>query len=159
MEEIQKGNSLRAVPWGLECACGLREEHTAANPLRLPGNRDKYSLVLKKSLAQRIFGNRDPLGQIVSYKGEAFTVRGVIEDPPANSSLRFDMLLPIANIPGYFDQDKAESPAGPLLFDGHPRRHLRPRQQPLNFSDFQHRLYRPCHRIDQSCQRFPGFDS
>jgi len=65
--------------------------------------RDKYSLALNKSLADRIFGDEDPIGKILAYKGESFTVRGIIEDPPPNSSIRFDMLLPIANIPDYAD--------------------------------------------------------
>jgi putative ABC transport system permease protein len=63
--------------------------------------RDKSSLALNRSLAERIFGDRDPIGQILSYKGERFTVKAVIEDPPPNSSIRFDVLLPISNIPDY----------------------------------------------------------
>ena len=65
--------------------------------------RDKYSLALNESLADRIFGEKDPIGKILGYKGESYTVRGIIEDPPPNSSIRFDMLLPIANIPDYAD--------------------------------------------------------
>ena len=63
--------------------------------------QDKYSLALNRSLAERIFGEKDPIGQILGYKGEQFTVKAVIEDPPPNSSIRFDALLPISNIPDY----------------------------------------------------------
>lgn len=62
---------------------------------------DKYSLALTISLAERIFGDEDPIGQILGYKGESFTVRAVTEDPPPNSSIKFDVLLPISNIPDY----------------------------------------------------------
>jgi putative ABC transport system permease protein len=63
--------------------------------------RDKYSLALNRSLAERIFGDGEPIGQILGYKGEMFTVKAVIEDPPPNSSIRFDALLPMSNIPDY----------------------------------------------------------
>lgn len=62
---------------------------------------DKYSLALTISLAERIFGDEDPIGQILGYKGESFTVRAVTVDPPPNSSIKFDVLLPISNIPDY----------------------------------------------------------
>ena len=62
---------------------------------------DKYSVALTESLSKKIFGNEDPIGKTINYKEEAFVVRAVFEDPPINSSIRFDMLLPSANMPGY----------------------------------------------------------
>jgi putative ABC transport system permease protein len=63
--------------------------------------RDKYSLALNESLAKKIFGSEDPVGKTMGYKGEIFTVKAVMEEPPPNSSIKFDVLLPIANIPDY----------------------------------------------------------
>ena len=66
---------------------------------------DKYSVALSKSLAGRVFGNEDPLGKAIEYKGEIFTVRAVMDEIPQNSSIRFDMLLPASNMPGYVTMD------------------------------------------------------
>ncbi|MBN1820544.1 MAG: ABC transporter permease [Prolixibacteraceae bacterium] len=62
---------------------------------------DKYSVALSKPLAQRVFGNENPIGKAIEYKGEIFTVRAVMDEIPQNSSIRFDMLLPASNMPGY----------------------------------------------------------
>ncbi len=35
---------------------------------------DKYSVALSKPLAERIFGNENPIGKAIEYKGEMFTV-------------------------------------------------------------------------------------
>jgi putative ABC transport system permease protein len=61
---------------------------------------DKYSVALTESLSKKIFGNENPIGKTINYKEDAFVVRAVFEDPPINSSIRFDMLLPSANMPG-----------------------------------------------------------
>jgi putative ABC transport system permease protein len=59
--------------------------------------RDPYSVVLTKSVARRLFGDRSALGETLLYRDmEAqFTVSGVIGDLPANTHLRFDMLVPM----------------------------------------------------------------
>lgn len=62
---------------------------------------DKHSIVLSRSLAKRVFGSEDPVGKIIGYKDELFTVKAVMTDPPSNSSIKFDILLPIANIPDF----------------------------------------------------------
>ncbi|QIA06594.1 ABC transporter permease [Draconibacterium halophilum] len=62
---------------------------------------DKYSVALSKSLAGRVFGKENPIGKTIEYKGEMFTVRAIMDEIPQNSSIRFDMLLPAANMPGY----------------------------------------------------------
>ncbi len=50
-------------------------------------------LVLTASAAKKMFGDEEPLGQVVQYKGSeegAFVVTGVINDPPSHTHLRFD---------------------------------------------------------------------
>ncbi len=62
---------------------------------------DRSSLVLNESLAQKVFGSVNPVGQTIGYKNELYAVKAVIKTPPSNSSLKFDILLPIANLPDY----------------------------------------------------------
>ena len=62
---------------------------------------DKYSVALSKPIAKRIFGNENPIGKTIEYKGEIFTVSAVMDEIPLNSSIRFDMLLPASNMPDY----------------------------------------------------------
>lgn len=57
------------------------------------------SAVITESIAKKYFGAGDPIGQILSVGDREdkrdFTVTGVIEDAPDNSSLTFNILLPI----------------------------------------------------------------
>ncbi len=66
---------------------------------------DKYSAALTRPFATKVFGADNPVGKTISYKGELFIVRAVLDEPPANSSVKFEMLLPIANIPSYATMD------------------------------------------------------
>ena len=59
---------------------------------------DKYSVTLSKPLAERVFGNKNPIGEAIKYKGETFTIRAVMEEIPKNSSIRFDILLPASHV-------------------------------------------------------------
>ena len=48
------------------------------------------SIVLTQSLAQKIFGDRDPLGKDLDFQNDqSYTVTGVIKDLPNNSSIQF----------------------------------------------------------------------
>ncbi len=51
------------------------------------------SLVLTKSLAQKMFGDDDPMGQSVLFHNRIkLNVTGIIADPPSNSSLRYTFI-------------------------------------------------------------------
>ncbi|MFH1120960.1 MAG: ABC transporter permease [Bacteroidota bacterium] len=51
-------------------------------------------IVLTLSAARALFGNKDPMGQVLRYNsGGQFTVTGIAEDPPSNSSIQFNALL------------------------------------------------------------------
>lgn len=51
------------------------------------------NIVLTQSLAQKLFGNKDPIGQSLVYNdGPTFVVTSVIEDLPSNSSIKFSFL-------------------------------------------------------------------
>jgi putative ABC transport system permease protein len=65
---------------------------------------DKLEIVLTPEIARKYFGDEDPIGKTVRIDNEgekSFTVTGLIEEPPANSSLDFKMLVPQENRPGY----------------------------------------------------------
>lgn len=58
--------------------------------------QDPSSVVLSQSTAEKYFGLQNAVGQTLSINDIAdLTVTGVIQDPPANSHLRFDMLVPV----------------------------------------------------------------
>lgn len=54
------------------------------------------SIVITQAIAEKYFGDEDPIGNVLTLNREyPLTVTGVIENIPANSTLRFDMLVPI----------------------------------------------------------------
>jgi len=59
---------------------------------------DKSSVIITKETAEKYFGNIDPIGKTLSLKysdaERDFIIRGVAENPPQNSSIRFSILLP-----------------------------------------------------------------
>lgn len=57
---------------------------------------DPHSLVISEEVAQKYFGTEDPVGETITVNNAyAFTVSGVFKNAPANSFLRFDILMPI----------------------------------------------------------------
>ncbi|MFZ2052959.1 MAG: ABC transporter permease, partial [Candidatus Aminicenantales bacterium] len=75
-----------------------------AGALTAPG-----SIILTESTAQKLFGDRDPIGQIISLRrgrGQAdLNVTGVLEDVPRNSHLQFDFIISLASM----EADKSNS--------------------------------------------------
>jgi putative ABC transport system permease protein len=52
-----------------------------------------YSVVITESMANKYFGDKDPLGEILRLNNESdFSVTGVVKDIPSNSHFRFNML-------------------------------------------------------------------
>lgn len=57
--------------------------------------QNPFSIVLTNSIAKKIFGDKDPLGQVLRYNNVCdFTVTGIIEDLPSNSTFSIDAILP-----------------------------------------------------------------
>ncbi|MEQ8575708.1 MAG: ABC transporter permease, partial [Fulvivirga sp.] len=53
------------------------------------------SIVLTESFAKSLFGDEDPLGQIIRLDDEAdVKVTGILKDVPQNSSFEFEYLIP-----------------------------------------------------------------
>jgi putative ABC transport system permease protein len=63
----------------------------------------RQTIVLTATAAAKYFGNKDPIGKALtltfSQKVQDFVVTGVAEDTPRNSSIQFQFLIPIANMP------------------------------------------------------------
>jgi putative ABC transport system permease protein len=63
------------------------------------------SIVITQSTAEKIFGKRNPLGQILHTSNQDFYVTAVAKDVPANTQMQWDFLAPIEclkkNTPNY----------------------------------------------------------
>jgi len=58
---------------------------------------NNYSVVLTEKMAQKYFGNSDPMGKTLTLNNEiGIQVTGVIKDVPAQSSLQLDCVAPYA---------------------------------------------------------------
>ena len=64
------------------------------------------AIVLSESTVKKCFGAENPIGKDLilrthhwNNEPRAFTVTGIISDPPNNSSIQFDILLPFENLP------------------------------------------------------------
>jgi hypothetical protein len=56
---------------------------------------DPHSITFTASAAKAIFGNKDPIGQVVKMdNAENYTVAAIVEDVPGNSTIQFDYVIP-----------------------------------------------------------------
>ncbi len=53
---------------------------------------EPHSVVLTKTLAEKIFGEESPLGKNLVLNQNTLNVKAVMEDPPINSHIQFDMV-------------------------------------------------------------------
>jgi len=57
------------------------------------------SVVVTESIAAKYFGTEDPIGKTLTFdKDKDFVIKGVIEDIPSDSDLRFDLFVPDSRI-------------------------------------------------------------
>jgi putative ABC transport system permease protein len=60
---------------------------------------DPYSVIMTEETATKYFGNVDPIGRVLTIdQTDQMTVRGIVNNVPDNSSLRYDFLVPYANL-------------------------------------------------------------
>ncbi|TDQ18498.1 putative ABC transport system permease protein [Algoriphagus boseongensis] len=75
--------------------------------------QDKFSVVITEEVGEKYFGNENPIGKSIQLKmGEDFVdyqVTGVLQNPPANSSIPFEILMPIANMDFFADEESLAS--------------------------------------------------
>ena len=57
---------------------------------------DPYVMVLSETIAQKIFGDQDPVGKVLTLnKSDEFRVVGIMKDIPHNSSIQFQIWAPL----------------------------------------------------------------
>ena len=54
--------------------------------------REPYSIVLSAAMAQKYFGDDDPMGRPLSVDRKLYKVTGILEEPTYNTHLQFDFL-------------------------------------------------------------------
>lgn len=65
---------------------------------------DPNSAIVSKAFAARYFDEEDPIGRTIRIDNSVdYTVTGVLEDIPSNSTLDIDVAVPVTSIPGYAD--------------------------------------------------------
>jgi putative ABC transport system permease protein len=90
--------------------------------------KDKNEVVLTPEIATKYFGADDPIGKVVTLdlQGEKqFTITGILESPPSNSSLSFKILVPIESQPWYArNREQWGSFSYPTFIQLHPQANL-----------------------------------
>ena len=67
---------------------------------------DPYVMVISETIADKIFGEEDPVGKVLGLnKTEEFRVVGIMEDIPHNSSIRFHIWAPLELTTKWWDPD------------------------------------------------------
>ncbi len=85
---------------GFNTACVDSNFFSMFNYKLLEGNRNNLfpninSVVLTQSTARKFFGSEDAMGKIIVANNDNFTVTGILQDFPDNSSLQYDALFPM----------------------------------------------------------------
>jgi len=55
---------------------------------------DNNSIIISNSMAEKYFGNENPIGKTITIEVFPFQVTGLMEDVPAQSHLQFDCVIP-----------------------------------------------------------------
>jgi len=79
----------------------------SGNPSTVLSEQNK--VVISERLAEKYFGKENPVGKLISFPNDnnmLFTVGGVSKNFPANSSLQYDMVIPIQADPDYKERLK-----------------------------------------------------
>jgi len=61
-----------------------------------------FQMVISEELAQRLFPDRDPIGELVDRETGTYEVTGVLSDTPGRTHLEFDALFSFATLPSLF---------------------------------------------------------
>ncbi|MDX1940803.1 MAG: FtsX-like permease family protein [Saprospiraceae bacterium] len=66
---------------------------------------DNSSAVITERIAEKFFRNEDPMGQMISVFNDGqyhdFIVKGIVKNPPSNSTFQFDVVLPFTYFQTY----------------------------------------------------------
>ena len=67
--------------------------------------KDPYALVLTETLARKVFGAENPIGEVVRIGTKTFRVTGIVQNPPAQSHIRYAALVSMATV---YDDPKSK---------------------------------------------------
>ena len=67
-----------------------------------------FSLLLTRKSAEKYFGTRNPMGEILVFDGNEYQVTGVLENIPVNSHFHFDFLSPFSTFAGMRGKDHVD---------------------------------------------------
>jgi hypothetical protein len=80
-------------------------------------SEDSSELIISERLSERLFGQKDPIGRIITIDNRVdVIVSGVMRDIPSNSSLEFDIWAPLKMTEHIFDVPKFLQSWGNLAF-------------------------------------------
>ena len=74
------------------------------SPVWIKGDRENalrapFSLVLTAAMAEKYFGDTDPIGKVIKWNGrDDYTVTGIIKKLPANTHIQFNILASFATL-------------------------------------------------------------
>lgn len=72
----------------------------------LNGLRDLNSAFISQSTAKKYFRDKNPIGQTIRVnRGDEYKITGVFGNVPANSHIKFDILLCFENVKSIYDDD------------------------------------------------------
>jgi putative ABC transport system permease protein len=68
-----------------------------------------HSVVITQQTARKFFGEEPAMGKVITAEDKVnYTVSGIIKDPPRNSSIKFDMLMPMAGFAEWLKERKVD---------------------------------------------------
>jgi len=63
------------------------------------GLKNQGSILITEKLGKILFGSEKPIGKIIQTEDkERFIIEGILKDPPSNTQLNFDFILPIQQL-------------------------------------------------------------
>lgn len=66
--------------------------------------KEKNTIVLSEEIAQKLFGEKNPIGQLITLNNQlVLTVTGVVENCPYNSSINYECLVPLQTVEHLYD--------------------------------------------------------
>jgi putative ABC transport system permease protein len=69
---------------------------------------DQTNVLLSEMIAKKYFGNSEAIGQMLAIqlgeRFEEFTVKGVVKDPPTNSSIQYSIIISDLNYPRLYSE-------------------------------------------------------
>ncbi len=60
--------------------------------------REPFSVLLTSQVAEVLFGDSDPIDQIINVEDNNYLVRGIISDPPANTHISYSVICSYASL-------------------------------------------------------------